>query len=668
MLTSTLEGRAGVSGPSISRSRLLMICAAGLLLAGFLMQGVLPAALYDWPERWVLPLQEAATDWLTYILRRSDIGGRPLIAWTREFSAYVNIPLEFLQSLLTKGWLIPGATAAETLRIPSLSWLSVTGVAVFLTYGASGRGLAILTAATLAYFAVFGLWEDAMLTVASVAFIVVVGFAIGLALGTLIWRHPRLETVFSPIFDVMQTLPIFSYLVPVVLLVGFGPLSAVIVTLVFSLPPMARATVLALRQVPPEIRELGDMTGASQGQYILKMLIPSAKTGLMIGLNQLIMTTLAMVILASMIGAGGLGGEVLQSLQILRFGRGLESGLAITLLAIVLYRYGSALAHRRPRHDATSTLGRDLAIVGALIALPSLAGLLWPVAQRYPEALTITSEPLWSGAIDFVNLHSGEKLEALRVFLSLNLLIPLRGAIMGMGWASVALALCLVGWAASGPRLAIASAAVIAIIAATGYWERAVITVHLVLVGVLLGIAIGVPFGIWSALSRRAKSVIDVAVDLIQTLPSLVYLVPIVMLLGPGDVSAVLAIAAYVVGAVIRYCDHALRSAPDSLIEAVRSTGATEAQVFRIVRLPFAVPGLLLGLNQAIMLGISMVVVTALVGTRGLEQETITALARVDPGRGLVAGAMVCLIAITIDRLLAAVARKASTVPAAPTH
>ena len=653
--------------PHIDRTRLVLLCAVGVLLAGYLMGGVLPDAFYQWPAAWLLPLQDVVTSWLTYILRGADIFGRPLIGWTRAFSAYVNIPLEFLQSFLTKGWLIPGATAADNVVIPPLSWISVIGASVFLTWRAAGWGLAVLTAGTFAYFAVFGLWEAAMLTIASVAFIVVVGFLIGLALGTLIWRFPRLEAIFTPIFDVMQTLPVFSYLVPVVLLVGFGPLSAVIVTLVFSLPPMARATVLALRQVPPEIRELGDMTGASARQYILKMLIPSAKDGLMIGLNQLIMTTLAMVILASMIGAGGLGGEVLKSLQILRFGRGLESGLAITLLAIILYRYGSALAHRRPRHDAESTWRRDLAAIALLILVPTLAGLVWPLAQRYPESLTISSEALWSDAIEYINVRWGAQFEALRIFLSLNFLIPLRTAIMDMGWASVAVALFLVGWAASGPGLAIASAATILVIASTGYWERAVITVHLVLVGVSLGIAIGVPFGIWSALSRRAKSVIDVFVDLIQTLPSLVYLVPIVMLLGPGDVSAVLAIAAYVVAAVIRYCDHALRSAPDSLLEAARSTGATEPQVFRIVRMPFAVPGLLLGLNQAIMLGISMVVITALVGTRGLEQETITALARVDAGRGLVAGGMVCLIAINIDRILAAIARKASNTTVKPT-
>ena len=133
------------------------------------------------------------------------------------------------------------------------------------------------------------------------------------------------------------------------------------------------------------------------------------------------------------------------------------------------------------------------------------------------------------------------------------------------------------------------------------------------------------------------------------------------MFLGPGQVTAVIAVALFVLAAIIRYCDFALRSVPNSLIDMAEMSGASQSQQLTLIRFPFAIPGLLLGLNQVVMLGIGMVVVTALIGTQGLEEETVIAIAKVDPGRGLVAGLIVSLIAIIADRFLTACAANRSS-------
>ena len=142
----------------------------------------------------------------------------------------------------------------------------------------------------------------------------------------------------TPVLDLMQTVPVFAYLVPVLFLFGFGPVAAMIATIIYAMPPMVRVTMLALGQVADETVEFGRMAGCSRRQMTWKVLVPSAAPGLMVGVNQVIMLSLNMVIIASMIGAAGLGYDVWQALKSLHIGKGAEAGIAITLIAIVLDR------------------------------------------------------------------------------------------------------------------------------------------------------------------------------------------------------------------------------------------------------------------------------------------------------------------------------------------
>ena len=147
----------------------------------------------------------------------------------------------------------------------------------------------------------------------------------------------------------MQTVPVFAYLLPILILFGFNPVAALIATVIYAMPPMVRITLLALRGVPPEIVEFGRMAGCTPRQLTWKVMLPAARAPLMVGVNQVIMLSLNMVIIASMIGAGGLGYDVLAALRRLDIGAGLEAGVAIVLLAIVLDRLSQAFATRPAR-------------------------------------------------------------------------------------------------------------------------------------------------------------------------------------------------------------------------------------------------------------------------------------------------------------------------------
>ncbi len=189
-----------------------------------------------------------------------------------------------------------------------------------------------------------------MLTVSSIIFAVLFGIILGVLLGVAAFTYAVMDRILTPTFDFMQTMPVFAYLVPALMMFGYGPAAAMMVTLIYAMPPMARVTKLSLMQVNNETVDFGRMAGCSAKQLTWKVMIPSIRPRLMVGVNQVIMLTLNMVIIASLIGAGGLGFDVWASLKSLRIGRATEAGIAITLVAIVLDRISQEYASRRTVH------------------------------------------------------------------------------------------------------------------------------------------------------------------------------------------------------------------------------------------------------------------------------------------------------------------------------
>ena len=260
--------------------------------------------------------------------------------------------------------------------------------------------------------------------------------------------------------------------------------------------------------------------------------------------------------------------------------------------------------------------------------------------------------------IDWINIHGYTYIGAVRDFVSVNILKPVKLFMLSMPWLGVVAMMGAAGWYLGGLRLALVVIGFTGFIAVVGMWEKAMISVYLIGVSVVIASLIGIPVGIWAAGNERAHKVIQVVIDTMQTLPSFVYLIPVIMLFAIGNFSAMVAVVLYAVVPAIRFTDHGIRRVPPSLVEAARAAGCSRFQILRKVQLPLALPEIMLGVNQTLMMGLSMLIITALVGTRDLGQETLIALSRVDPGRAVTAGLCVAAIAMTADRLINAWAKR----------
>jgi glycine betaine/proline transport system permease protein len=217
-------------------------------------------------------------------------------------------------------------------------WPLTAAIAILTAWRLSSRRAAVFTSACLAYLGLFGFWEKSMSTLALVAASVLICVAIGLPLGILCAKSPRTKRLLEPVLDVMQTLPTFVYLIPAVAFFSIGKPPGVIATVIFALPSMVRLTTLGIEQVPAVVREAADAFGARPLQKLMKVELPLAMPSIRLGINQTIMMSLSMVVVAAMIGAGGLGLDVIRSLQHLKTGQGVLAGLAIVLCAMALDR------------------------------------------------------------------------------------------------------------------------------------------------------------------------------------------------------------------------------------------------------------------------------------------------------------------------------------------
>jgi len=635
-----------------------LAAAAGLVLVVYALAETAPW-LARYPREAVVPLRYWISDFMKWLINEADLGLFTFKELTRSIAWLLQWPLDAADGLLASGFKLTNEAGDVAYRLPRLSWIAVIGTVVVLGHYARDRKLAALVGACFLYLAAFGQWDSAMVTLSSILIAVPFGVAGGLLVGILGHRSRRTEAAITPILDLMQTVPVFAYLVPVLFLFGFGAVAAMIATIIYALPPMVRCTMLALRQVPAEVVEFGNMAGCSRRQLIWRVMIPAARPTLMVGVNQVIMLSLNMVIIASMIGAGGLGFDVLTSLKRLAIGKGLEAGIAITLLAIALDRLSQAFAAKPPPEHQETQGGLirrhpHLALAFALIVGATALGHLAPAIQAYPKAITVTTGPIWDDLVSYINRNYFDQIDAVKSWLLLNALIPFKRFLLSLPWAAVVGVLALSGLRLGGFRLALLVAGLALFVAVTGNWEKAMISTYLTGISVAIASVIGIPIGIWAAGNDRAHRIVQVVIDTLQTLPSFVYLIPVVMLFRVGDFSAMIAVVAYSLVPAIRYTDHGIRQVPPGIIEAATAAGCTRRQILWKVQLPLALPEIMLGVNQTIMMALSMLVITALVGTRDLGQEVYIALTKADTGRGLVAGLSVAAIAMISDRLISA--------------
>lgn len=615
------------------------------------------------PAAWQPDFESRITAFMDWLLHDAQLFGILFRDVTRAISAVIEAPYDLVVDVLVTG-LQQGIGQQAVQILPPLSWVAVIFTVTAVGHYTKSWSMAVLMGLCFTYLAVFGQWESAMLTLASVLIAVPIAAGGGLLLGVLAFRVRWIDRALRPILDLMQTVPVFAYLVPILFMFGFGPVSALVATIIYAMPPMIRVTIVALRGVPEELAELGRMVGCTRRQQMWKVLVPSAKPMLMVGVNQVIMLTLNMVIIASMIGAGGLGYDVLTALRRLDIGGGVEAGLAIVVLAIALDRLSQAYAGRTVTQKAAQSQGGfamrhrwSLSII-AVILVTGLIGAAASWLQTYPDALVINTGQIWENAIGYINVNYFDTLDAAKTFLLTWFLLPVRQFFVGIPWPWGLVAMTLIGLRVGGWKLSLLVFVLTGLIVLSGLWDKAMMTVYLCGASVVIASAIGIPLGLLAASNPVSNRIVGAFIDTLQTLPSFVYLIPVVMLFRVGDFSAMIAIVAYALAPAVRYAAHGIRSIDPQIIEAGIVSGCTRGQLMRRIKLPMILPELLLGLNQTIMLALSMLVITALVGTRDLGQEVYIALTRANTGQGIVAGLSVAFIAIIADRLLEAAAKR----------
>ncbi|MBW6454660.1 MAG: proline/glycine betaine ABC transporter permease [Trueperaceae bacterium] len=264
----------------------------------------------------------------------------PLDRWFNDFINWLtfNYRPTFQAMKVPVEALLDGVSAV-LLWLPPVVFIALVAI---MAWRVAGWRIGVLAGASFTLIGMVGLWGLTMVTLSMVAASVLVCLIIGLPLGILAARSDRFQAALRPVLDVMQTTPAFVYLVPVVMLFSIGTVAGVIATIIFALPPLIRLTDLGIRQVPDDVIEAAEAFGSSERQVLFKVRLPLALPTIMAGVNQTIMLALSMVVIAALIGAGGLGRPVVEGLNALRIGQAGIGGLAIVLLAIVLDRLTQA--------------------------------------------------------------------------------------------------------------------------------------------------------------------------------------------------------------------------------------------------------------------------------------------------------------------------------------
>ena len=563
-----------------------------------------------------------------------------------------------------------------------MTWVGVLGLSTLVAWLVGRWRTAVFAAAMVVSFGILQIpsggvngisqmWPSAMTTLALMAVAIGISTLIGIPLGIASAVWPSVSKTLRPVLDMMQILPAFAYLVPIVVLFSIGNPAGVVVTVIYAVPPLVRFTEVGIKTVRKDVIEAAEAFGATRWQVLRGVQLPLAGQAIMLGLNQVIMMALSIVVIASLIGAGGLGDPVLGALQTQQIGEGAVAGLLIVFMAMWLDRTSEALGKRSNRAAAASR-GRKLArrhvvwlwgalAVAILVSHYALGLGDWPSGWGFSIVEPVTN------ALNWITTHLTGVSASLSSFLTLHVLNPLQRFLGDFPWWLVAALVAAAGWLRGGPRRAVLLAGCVALLglmqAPVGYtfqgttsydfsaWNDGMQTLSLVIVALVLDLVIGIPLGIAAYRWRWFDQLLRPGLDFLQTLPAFVYLIPVVAMFGVGNLAGVTASLIYALPAAVRATTLGLRSVQHDVIEAGHAFGSTRWQLLRKVELPIARPYLALAVNQTILLVMAEVVVAGLVGAGGLGLDVVTGFSRSEVGLGAAAGLAMVLMGIVLDRL-----------------
>ncbi len=622
------------------RPGLVVAVVAGMLIAYFGWKSGVP-----WPG--ALTWQSLSHDLDRFQTWLSD---RRNIPHPSIFFVVFNGVANFLDNIV--GWL--------TSFFFKLTWVGTTalGTAIVLRFG--GRRAALGTAAAFVSFAALGVWDPSMrtfaLTFASVALSLAIGVPIGIAAG----RSDRVQAAITPVLDAMQIVPAFAYLMPIVLLLSVGPGAAVATTLIYSVPPAIRITALGIRGVPTNTVEAAQAFGATKLQTLLKVQLPLARRLVLLAVNQTILFALSMVVIAGLIGGQGLGDVVTNGLYS-DPALALLAGFTIVIMAIALDRATEAMAIRTDpaQRHLTAEGRRALRIYTA--ALAAGVGLAIGLAHAFHAGSS------WSRAtaqdwllariqsvLDYVqnpNTFIFHITNPVGDFIVRWGLTPLNDFFVNMPWPAMVFGLALIAFLVSGLRPAVTTVAMLAIVGLTNEWPQAMDTLSQVLVAIGLTLLVGLPLGVWAAESNRVQKTMRPVLDVLQTLPQLVYIIPFIYLMPVSIVPGVIASVLYAAPVVIRLVDAGIREVSPNVVEAAGAFGATRLQVLAKVKVPLARDAIMLGVNQGLIMVLAVVVIGGLVGSGGLGYDVAQGLGRGLFGQGVLASLAILCLGIALDRV-----------------
>ena len=577
------------------------------------------------------------------------------------------------------GNLLNSATNDVVSLLHWMTWVGVLAVATVVAWVVGSWKTALFSALMISSFGVLQIpnggvngisqmWPSAMTTLALMTVAIILSTIVGIPLGIASAVWPSVHRTLRPVLDLMQVLPAFAYLVPIVVLFSIGNPAGIVATFIYAVPPLVRYTELGIRSVPRDVIEAGEAFGSTRTQTLRNIQLPLATQAIMLGLNQVIMMALSIVVIASLVGAGGLGDPVLAALQTQENGEGLVAGFLIVFMAMWLDRTSAAVGQRTLRTHTRRRLTRRelLGVSGALLALILVCryglGLGdWPAGWGFSLVDNATRFLNW------VTNHLVGVTTPISTNLTLHVLNPLQRYLTDVPWWIAAAVVGTIGWARGGWRRGVLLAVCVTLIglmqAPVGYtfqgtvsydfsaWSDAMQTLSLIIVALALDLAIGIPLGIAAYRWRLVDQILRPILDTLQTLPAFVYLIPMVALFGVGNVTGMSASLIYALPAAVRATTLGLRAVKHDVIEAGQAFGSTRWQLLFKVELPIARPYLMLAVNQTILLVMAEVVVAGLVGAGGLGLDVVTGFSRAEIGLGAGAGLAMVLMGIVLDRL-----------------